>query len=80
MREQVKQILAAALGLKPSRIGDDASVSTIEEWDSVRQIKLIMAVEDKFGVIFDDDEISELNSLNAFVQSIERKQAARSQA
>ena len=77
MRDQVKSVLASVLGVKPRDIRDDASVSTVESWDSVRQIKLIIALEEKFGCTFDDDEISELISLDAILAALEKRQAAR---
>jgi len=80
MRERVKAVLASVIGVKMSEIGDDASVSTLEAWDSIKQIKLIMALEDRFGLMFDDDEISELISLDCIAQALERRQAARRQA
>jgi acyl carrier protein len=74
MRDDIKKVLASVLGVKASQVRDDASVTTVEEWDSVKQIKLILALEERFGVQFDDDEIAELISLDAIEQALDQRQ------
>ena len=65
MREDVRTVLSQVLGVPSATLTDDASVDTVEVWDSLRQIRLIMALEEKFHVAFDDDEIGELISIPA---------------
>jgi acyl carrier protein len=72
MREQIKIVLGNVLGIPREGIPDDASVDTIEAWDSLRQIRLLMALEEKFQVTFGDDEIITLTSLPAIAQAIEQ--------
>jgi acyl carrier protein len=74
MHEQIKTVLANVLGVPSAQIADDASVDNMETWDSLRQIRLLMAVEEKFGVTFTDDEISNLTSLSALVDAVQRRQ------
>ncbi len=74
MRDDIKKVLASVLGVKPSQVRDDASVTTVQEWDSVKQIKLILALEDRFGVTFEDEEIAELISLDAIERALDQRQ------
>ena len=53
------------------RITEDASVTTISEWDSPKHIRLVMALEEQLGVMFDDEAISRMTSLDAIVREVE---------
>jgi len=39
---------------------DDASSDNIENWDSLRHLNLILALEEEFGVSIPDDEVGNL--------------------
>lgn len=72
MREDIRKVLASVLGLPAGKIRDDASVETLEEWDSLKQINLIMALEDKFGVQFGDDDLVRMTSLDQIAQTLQK--------
>ena len=62
MEHRLKTTIAAVLGIDANALGEDASPETIANWDSVKQVDIILAVEDEFGVRFKDDEITALSS------------------
>ena len=74
--DDVKNILADVLSLgdaKDSLTADSALLGSIPELDSMAVVNLITALEEHFGIVIDDDEISAttfetLGSLTAFVQ------------
>jgi len=78
--DDVKTILIDVLGLGEAGRRLDAGsplLGSLPELDSMAVVSLIAALEDRFGITVDDDEISAstfetLGSLAAFV---ERKQA-----
>ena len=41
-------------------ISDDASSDNIENWDSLRHLNLILALEEEFGVSIPDEEVGNL--------------------
>jgi len=45
-----------------SAIGDDASPDTIENWDSLRHMNLVLALEEEFGIELTDDQTVEIMS------------------
>lgn len=65
------QIIGDALGLPP--VAADASPETIEEWDSIAHLNIVLAIEGAFGVTFDPDEIPELTSPEAIASKVEAK-------
>ena len=74
--EDLKNILSDVLNLgnrKNELTSDSALLGSIPELDSMAVINLITALEDQFGIVVDDDEISAatfetLGSLAAFVE------------
>jgi acyl carrier protein len=74
MREEIRRILLDVLEL--DTISESDTIDTVEKWDSVRHLKLVMAVEEHFGVAFEANEIFELSSLDAIVGAVSRHSAA----
>jgi len=56
--------IASALEVEPGAIDEATDHQTLEAWDSLGHIKIIMSVEEAFGVRFDMDEIPELVSVD----------------
>jgi len=65
------EIIGDALGQSPVAV--DATPETIEEWDSIAHLNIVLALEAEFGVTFDPDEIPELVSPRAIAQRVESK-------
>ena len=53
---RLKQVLANVFGEDSESINDESSMDTIENWDSLRHLNLILALEEEFGVSFDEEE------------------------
>jgi acyl carrier protein len=74
--EEVKNIVADVLSLGDARNSMDANsglLGSIPELDSMAVVNLITSLEEHFGIVVDDDEISAstfetLGTLAAFVQ------------
>lgn len=75
MEERIKEIMGAVFEIDPSTIDDSASTDTIENWDSIRHMSLIVALEEEFGVQFDDDQIAEMQNYKLVVLSLQEAQA-----
>lgn len=48
------------------------SKDSIEEWDSLEHLKLILEVESKFGIKFSLEVIPNITSVNAIKEEIEK--------
>jgi acyl carrier protein len=71
--EGVTRVLADVFGLDPGQIRPDSSPETIESWDSVQHLNMIIALEQEFGVRFAPEEIEEALTVQAIAEAIERK-------
>lgn len=60
MEDRIKKVMASVFDIKESDIDDNASPDTIQAWDSLHHMNLIVALEEEFNVTFTEDDISNL--------------------
>jgi len=72
MQPQLRQALINIL--EPDNISENDSFETISTWDSVRHLRLVLAIEETFGITFDAAEIPELISVPAIEAAIASRQ------
>lgn len=73
MDDRIKVVISAVLGLEIGMIHDEISPDTVEDWDSLKHMELIMALEEEFSVQFTDDEIMSMLSYRRILEVLERK-------
>ncbi len=59
---ELKAVLAKVFGVSADIITEDTSPDSIEEWDSLRHMNLIIALEEYFHVELTDDQVGEILS------------------
>jgi acyl carrier protein len=57
---KIKQVMSAVFEISLESITDDASSDNIENWDSLRHLNLILALEEEFGISIPDEEVGNL--------------------
>ena len=62
MEDKIKEILTRVFELSPGIITEDSNIDTIENWNSLNHVKLIVAIEEEFNISFDVDQILEMNN------------------
>jgi acyl carrier protein len=60
--EKLKGVMARIFSVASTDISEEASPDTIENWDSLRHMNLVLALEEEFGVEFTDDQVVEILS------------------
>jgi acyl carrier protein len=70
MEDRVRKVMAKVFGVAVEKIGKDASPQTIEQWDSLRHMNLVVALEEEFCVRFTDQQIDELLNLPLIVLTL----------
>ena len=63
MNERLRKVISVVLGIEPGLVTDDASPATLKTWDSLKQMHIMLALEEEFSVRFEDDQIHELASV-----------------
>ena len=70
MKDRVKRVMAQVLGVRIDDIPDEASPDTIESWDSLSHLNLVMALEQEFGITLAEEQIVELLSCEIIVETV----------
>jgi acyl carrier protein len=60
--ESLKKILATVLKIPVENIDGDTNTDTVESWDSLNHMNLILAIEDEYSVRIPDDEATNITS------------------
>jgi acyl carrier protein len=58
----LKQIMGSVLKVDPAGLGPQSSSDTIETWDSLKHMNLVLALEEEFGVTIPDEEAANITS------------------
>ncbi len=66
-QEKLKAVISAVLNVDIGSIGPDSSRDTIESWDSLRHLNLILALEEEFGVTLPDEDGANATSYQLLV-------------
>lgn len=73
LAESVKEIVSKITKNVVDTIDNNSGLNTLQGWDSVNHVSIILDLEQHFDVSFDFDEFSELTDVNAIVISISKK-------
>jgi len=60
--ETLKDVMATVLGIAADSINDDTSMDTVEAWDSIKHMNLVLAIEEEFGVSIPDEDAANITS------------------
>ena len=65
MDERLRRVFSDVFGIDGAALNNDASPNTIEGWDSVAHLHLVLALEGEFEIQFEVEVIPELISFGA---------------
>ena len=54
---RIKNIISAVFEIPADSINDNSSPDSIESWDSLKHMNLVVALEEEFEIELTDDEI-----------------------
>lgn len=74
--EQVRGVASDIFGVPTEKITAESSPETIENWDSMQHLNLVLAIEEKFGVQLDPEDIEQMKNIGAVAALVERLQSA----
>ena len=60
--EKLRTVMGVILDVAPAVIGPGTSTDTVEGWDSLKHMRLIIALEEAFGVTIPDEEVATMTS------------------
>jgi acyl carrier protein len=74
--EQVRDVASDIFGVPAENITADSSPETIENWDSMQHLNLVLAIEEKFGVQLDPEDIEQMKNIGAVAGLVDKLQSA----
>jgi len=74
--ERVRNIAADILQVDNVSIHPDSSPESIESWDSVQNLNLVLAVEEAFGFQFAPEEMDQMKTVGRIAEIVASKQPA----
>ena len=66
-------LLSSMLSVPRDQLDRASARDTVSQWDSLKHMHLMLALEDEFGVEFEDDEIASLASAGALLDALAAK-------
>jgi len=60
--DTLKDVMATVLGIVADSINEDTSMDTVEAWDSIKHMNLVLAIEEEFGISIPDEDAANITS------------------
>ncbi len=73
---QVTEVMSDLFGVDPATLTIQSSKATVEGWDSLQQVNLLLDIEQRFDLQLQSEEIAKLKTVGDIVAMIERKRAS----
>ena len=73
MNDKIIKIASVVFDTEIEKLTEDASPDTIEKWDSLNHMNFVSALEEEFGLIFNDEDIGEMLNLKLVAHIIDLK-------
>ena len=73
MKDSVKKVISEVFNIDIELINNESSPDNIENWDSLKHMNLIVALEEEFEIEFNDEEIVDSMNYALIVNILESK-------
>jgi acyl carrier protein len=75
MNDLIKSKIIAVVQkvFETEQIDENASQQSIEKWDSLGHLNLVVALEEEFDVLFEPEDIAEMTSVQKIADKIESR-------
>lgn len=67
---RVAEVVAGVFNVAAADVGPHTSMDTVEKWDSLQQLTLIVALEEEFDIHFTDEETVTLVNVPLIVEIV----------
>jgi len=72
MEDKLKKMLSVLLGIEEEEINMETSQETIEGWDSLKQMNIIVAIEEEFDIQLEEEESILADNYKALLEIIQK--------
>ena len=57
---KILEVMSSVFEVELTSLNEDSSIDNIENWDSIRHLNLILALEEEFNITIPDEEVGDL--------------------
>ena len=76
--DQIRTMASDLFGVPIEKITAGSSPETLENWDSIQHLNLVLALEERFGLQLSPEEIEQLKTVGDTARLVESKLQAPS--
>ena len=69
-KQKLYEIISNVLSISKEDISEKTSSENLEVWDSLNQMRLILAIEDSFNITFNDEQLVNSKSVELLLDVI----------
>ncbi len=73
MYKKVFNVVSQIIGVSVESLNEESSRGTVEYWDSLKHMNIILALEEEFNISFSDEEITKINSIHDIINVFKKK-------
>ena len=70
---RVKKVLSAVFNVSIDKITSQFSQDSIESWDSLQSLKLVVALEEEFDLFFSENDIARIIDWDSIITIVRRE-------
>ncbi len=60
LKSQILRVMCTVLEVPVEELNEDSSTDTVENWDSLKHLNLILALEDEFEISIPNEEVGNM--------------------
>ena len=72
LQQRVRTIVSNIMTIPVESVSMESSPDSVESWTSVRHMNLVLALEQEFGVQFDDEQVVRMLSVEQIAEELAR--------
>jgi acyl carrier protein len=71
-----EEVVGVVFGVDPALVDDSACGTTVEGWDSVGHVTLVLELESVYGITLSAEDAAEMTDVGAIKRVLERRGAS----
>lgn len=75
LKEEIKNTIAEILEMPAADLTFDMEMENVDGWDSMRNVMILSTLEEKYDIIFPEDDIFDLTSVGALAEEVAKLKA-----
>lgn len=70
IKEEIKNTIAEILEIPTTELSYEMGIDDIDGWDSMRNVIILSTLEDKYDIVFPEDDIFDLTTIDALAEEV----------